>query len=146
MRYQNDRSLCFNLTKKLGKASERFNYLGASKIVKKLPSKTSNGTICAHDVILGKDGDTMCIVSLQSYSTNLPVVKNGRLIEKGERRVVDLMVASHSLSELDTTFESVVSKGLNAEWVPGNAQYFNSESSDIPVLEALDAIRRYMRV
>ncbi len=127
MKYEKSRSLSFNLAKKVGKAEERFDLLGVSKIVKDTPYETKHGTVGAYDVLLGKDNDTVLIVSLQRYSTDMPVIRDGKMVDLGERKVNDIMVASHSLKELGTTFDDVVSRGLESNWIAANAMYFNSE-------------------
>ena len=141
MRYKTDRSLCFNLAAKLGKSSDHFGYLGASKIVKSKPTKV-NGVICAHDVVLGKDGDTVCVVSLQTHLTDLPTINDGKVVQPRKRMVSDLMVSYHSLSALGATFDDVAFRGLDSNWIAVNALYFDSESSDRATLDAIDCIKR----
>ena len=144
MRYNKERSVSFNLAAKLGKSSDHFGYFGASKIVKTLPITTEDGTVCAYDVVLGKNGDTILVVSLRRYQTRLPLIRGGKVQtnQEGKRAVADLMVATHSLSELGTTFDDVVSRGLDSRWITYSAKYFNTDSSDSAINDTIAAIRR----
>jgi hypothetical protein len=126
MKYDRNRSITFNLANGLANTKDHFNYFGVSKIVK-TKLHVLNGFTCAHDVLLGNDGDTVCVVSIRQHKSDLPVVRNGKITYPGERRVTDIMVSSHSLKELGRTFDEVVESGLDANWVPANALYFNSE-------------------
>ena len=144
MEYDSKRSLCYNLAKKLGLAEERFNYFGVTEIVKVRPFIAPNGRFCAFDVLLGEDGDTIAIVSLQHYTTNLPFIRNDKLVNE-KRGVTDIMVSVSSLRELNMTFKDVIDGGLESAWVAANAAYFNTEDSDSAVYEAAVYIREVIK-
>ena len=145
MKYNSERSLCYNLAKKLGLAEERFNYFGVTEIIKIKPTIISYGQKWAYDIIVGEDGDTVAIVSLRHHTTNLPTIKNGKLIDSGKRDVIDIMVSVSSLSELNKSFDDVVSEGIDSAWVVANAIYFNTEDSDSAVYEAAVYIREAIK-
>ena len=144
MKYEKNRSLCFNLTSKIRKEADRFAHLGLSGITKAAPYKTDVGTIGVYDVVLGADEDTVLVISLRRYNGSVGVYKGGDLVGFKEARVNDIMVASHSLSELGTTFNDVVERGLNSNWIAANAMYFNSSDRHYrgdEVQNAIDCIR-----
>ena len=145
MKYDNKRSLCYNLAAKLGMAEERFSYFGVTEIIKIKPTIMSNGHFWAYDIVLGEDGDTVAIVSLRHHTTNLPTIKNGKLIDSSKRDVIDIMVSVSSLSELNMAFKDVIDGGLEPAWVAANAIYFNTEDSDSAVYEAAVYIRESIK-
>lgn len=145
MYYKNDRSLCYNLAAKIDMAEERFDYFNISFINKTLPTVDDNGKFYAYDIVLGKDNDTVAIVSIQQYTTDLPILDNGRLIHNKRRRVTEFMVAVNSLSKLGTTFDKVVLDGLEADWVAINSKHFSKECMCDAIYKVAVYLRTVMR-
>ena len=144
MKYNSERSLCYNLAKKLGLAEERFRYFGVTEIIKIKPTIMSNGHFWAYDIVLGEDGDTIAIVSLQHYTTNMSFIRNNMLV-KENRGVMDIMVSVTTLSDLNKSFDDVVSEGIDSAWVAANAVYFNTEDNPAAVYEAAVYIREAIK-
>ena len=109
MKYNIERSVCYNMARVMDLESERFDYFRAKKIVKFKRSKKYG---IAYDVVLGNDGDTVAIVSVR-------FMKGG----------FEIMISQASLRELSMTFENVVDRGLKAGWVAANATYFSPKKS-----------------
>jgi len=104
----------------------RFQYFHAKKILKTLREKKYG---IAYDVVLGKDGDTVAIVSVK-------FMKGG----------FEIMVSQSSLRELSMTFKDVVDNGLRAGWVAANATYFSSENGRLAaIVKAAVCLRKLMK-
>ena len=126
MAYLKERSVCYNMAHALDLEEMRFNYFNCVKIIKTLRNKKYG---VAYDTVLGKDGDSIAIVSVKFY-------KGG----------FEIMVSQTSLKDISMTFENVVDSGLKAGWVAANATYFNSRNGRLAaIVRAAVYLRKEMK-
>ena len=131
MKYQETRSVCYNMARVLDIENSRFSYFHAKEIVKFLRSERNVAVKHTYDVLLGIDSNTVAIVSVKFIHGS-----------------IDIMVSSSSLEDLGVTFEDIVNGGLDASWALANAKYFNSKilgSKFTAICKAAIYLRKVMK-